>query len=86
MSLAGIMAEELYFGDNKIGTGCGRDLGRANSIAKQMVQNFAMNDFGYMVIDEGQYVSHRISEVKIKYKNMKMFFLAKKKPKNPKNI
>jgi ATP-dependent metalloprotease len=62
MSLAGIMAEELYFGDNKIGTGCGRDLERANRIAKQMVQKFAMNEFGYMVIDEGQYISHRISE------------------------
>lgn len=62
MSLAGIMAEELYFGDSKIGTGCGRDLGRASNIAKQMVQKFAMNEFGYMVIDEGQYISHRISE------------------------
>jgi ATP-dependent metalloprotease len=63
MSLAGIMAEELYFGDQKMGTGCGRDLERANRIAKQMVQKFAMNNFGYMVIDEGNYLHHRISEV-----------------------
>ncbi len=62
MSLAGIMAEELYFGDQKLGTGCGRDLERANRIAKQMVQKFAMNKFGYMVIDEGTYLHHRISE------------------------
>lgn len=62
MSLAGIMAESLYFGENKIGTGCGRDLERANRIAKQMVQKFAMDKFGYMVIDEGSYLHHRISE------------------------
>lgn len=62
MSLAGIMAEELYFGENKIGPGCGRDLERASTLAKQMVQKFAMNKFGYMVIDEGTYMHHRISE------------------------
>lgn len=63
MSIAGILAEELYFGENKIGTGCGRDLERASRIAKQMVQKFAMNNkFGYMVVDEGQYLHHRISD------------------------
>jgi ATP-dependent metalloprotease len=62
MSLAGILAEELYFGQEKVGIGCGNDLSRATSLAKNMVKNYAMdNKFGYMVVEDDNYVSHRIS-------------------------
>jgi ATP-dependent metalloprotease len=63
VSLAGIFAEEIYFGHNKVSVGCGNDLNRASSFAKDMVKKYAMGskDFGYMYIDEGQVVDHKIS-------------------------
>jgi ATP-dependent metalloprotease len=62
MSLAGLIAEELYFGQEKVGVGCGSDLSRATSLAKRMVKQYAMDKkFGYMVVDDDYIVSHRIS-------------------------
>jgi ATP-dependent metalloprotease FtsH len=63
VSLAGLIAEEIYFGSDKVSTGCGNDLSRASSLAKDMVTKYAMNsrDFGYMFINEGYIVDHRIS-------------------------
>lgn len=62
MSLAGLIAEELYFGEKKVGVGCGSDLSRATSLAKRMVKQYAMDKkFGYMVVDDDYIVSHRIS-------------------------
>ena len=62
MSLAGLIAEELYFGSEKVGVGCGSDLSRATSLAKNMVKHYAMdNKFGYMVVEDEYVVSHRIS-------------------------
>jgi ATP-dependent metalloprotease len=62
MSLAGLIAEELYFGQEKVGVGCGADLSRATSLAKRMVKQYAMDKkFGYMVVDDDYIVSHRIS-------------------------
>jgi ATP-dependent metalloprotease len=62
MSLAGLIAEELYFGEEKVGVGCGSDLSRATSLAKRMVKQYAMDKkFGYMVVDDDYIVSHRIS-------------------------
>jgi ATP-dependent metalloprotease len=62
VSVAGIVAEELYFGDNKISTGCGKDINRAYSYAESMVKRFGMSplDYGYMVIKE-QHFQHKIS-------------------------
>ena len=62
MSLAGLIAEELYFGTEKVGVGCGNDLSRATNLAKRMVKQYAMdNKFGYMVVEDDYIVSHRIS-------------------------
>jgi ATP-dependent metalloprotease FtsH len=63
VSLAGLIAEEIYFGSDKVSTGCGNDLSKAYSLAKDMVTKYAMNskDFGYMFVNEGYVVDHRIS-------------------------
>ena len=62
MSLGGFLAEELYFGKEKTSMGCGNDLSRATSLAKGMVQKYAMNKvFGYMVVEDKGEVSHKIS-------------------------
>jgi ATP-dependent metalloprotease len=62
MSLAGLLAEELYFGEDKVSVGCGNDLPRATNIAKGMVKKYAMNKaFGYMVVEDEYQVSHRIA-------------------------
>lgn len=62
MSLAGLIAEELYFGSEKVSVGCGNDLSRATNLAKSMVKLYAMdNGFGYMVVEDDYIVSHRIS-------------------------
>jgi ATP-dependent metalloprotease len=62
MSLAGIIAEELYFGPEKVGVGCGNDLARATNLARSMVKKYAMDTlFGYMVVEDEYIVSHRIS-------------------------
>jgi cell division protease FtsH len=64
VSVAGIIAEEIYFGDAKISTGCGKDINRAYYYASTMVKKFGMSplDYGYMVIKE-QHFEHRISNV-----------------------
>lgn len=62
VSLAGIIAEEIFFGTEKVSTGCGRDINKAVEIARDMVTKFSMsNSFGYTTIEEGNYVSHKIS-------------------------
>ncbi len=62
MSLAGRIAEEIYFGHEKVGVGCGNDLSRATALAKRMVKQYAMDKkFGYMVVEDDYKVSHRIS-------------------------
>jgi len=63
MSLGGFIAEELYFGKDKTSIGCGNDLSRATSLAKGMVQKYAMNkDFGYMVVEDKGEVQHKIAD------------------------
>jgi ATP-dependent metalloprotease FtsH len=64
MTLGGILAEEIYFGLNKVSVGCGNDLNRSSELAKAMVSKYAMyNKFGYMVVkEEGHIIDHRISE------------------------
>lgn len=62
MSLGGLLAEEIYFGSEKVGVGCGNDLSRATNLAKSMVKQYAMDSlFGYMVVEDDYIVSHRIS-------------------------
>jgi ATP-dependent Zn protease len=62
VSVAGIIAEELYFGESKISTGCGKDINKAYHYATMMVKKFGMSplDFGYMVIKE-QHFEHKIA-------------------------
>jgi cell division protease FtsH len=61
-SLAGLIAEDIFFGADKVSVGCGNDLNRATSLAKSMVTRYAMNkDFGYMVVEDDMIVSHKIS-------------------------
>jgi cell division protease FtsH len=64
VSVAGIIAEELYFGESKISTGCGKDINKAYHYASLMVKKFGMSplDFGYMVIKE-QHFQHKISGI-----------------------
>lgn len=63
MSLAGLIAEEIYLGTEKVSVGCGNDLSKATSLAKSMVKKYAMDpSFGYMVVDDNDtIVQHRIS-------------------------
>jgi ATP-dependent metalloprotease len=63
MTLGGILAEEIYFGQNKVSVGCGNDLNRSSELARAMVMRYAMeNKYGYMVVkEEGYTVEHRIS-------------------------
>lgn len=61
MALAGLIAEEIYFGPDKVSVGCGNDLNRATNIAKSMVTKYAMSpNFGYMVVKD-EHQAHRIS-------------------------
>jgi ATP-dependent Zn protease len=61
-SIAGLIAEEIFFGSDKVSVGCGNDLNRATSLAKSMVKRYAMNkEFGYMVVEDDMIVSHKIS-------------------------
>lgn len=61
-SLAGLIAEEIFFGSDKVSMGCGNDLNRATSLAKSMVTRYAMDkEFGYMVVEDDMIVSHKIS-------------------------
>lgn len=62
MTLGGIIAEEIFFGSEKVTEGCGKDLGMASKIARAMVKNFGMDqNFGYMVVEDNYIVSHKIS-------------------------
>jgi cell division protease FtsH len=62
MALGGVLAEEIYFGSEKVTTGCGNDLSRAAGLARSMVKKYGMNssDWGYMVVDDGMEIDHRI--------------------------
>ena len=62
MSLGGVLAEEIYFGTNKVTPGCGNDLSRAAGLAKSMVKKYGMNsvDWGYMVVEDAMEIEHRI--------------------------
>jgi ATP-dependent metalloprotease len=63
LSLGGVIAEELYFGIEKVSEGCGNDLHKAVGLANSMVKTYGMNkdDWGYMVVNEDVVVDHRIS-------------------------
>jgi len=62
MALGGVLAEKVYFGEEKVTPGCGNDLSRATSLARSMVNKYGMNssDWGYMVVEDGVELSHRI--------------------------
>jgi ATP-dependent Zn protease len=62
MALGGVLAEEIYFGTEKVTSGCGNDLNRASALANSMVKKYGMNssDWGYMVVDDGVELEHRI--------------------------
>jgi ATP-dependent metalloprotease len=64
VAIAGLIAEEIYFGNHKVSVGCGSDLFNATDIAKDMVKKFGMSatEHGYMVIEDSSEVSHKISE------------------------
>jgi ATP-dependent metalloprotease len=53
----GHVAEELMLGSDQISAGCSSDLGKATSLARQMIKNFGMygDSAGYQFIDSQSY-------------------------------
>ena len=49
VAMGGRIAEELFFGNTQITTGCGSDLNNATKNAYGLIYNYGMGDFGLIV-------------------------------------
>lgn len=62
VSLGGRVAEEIFFGNKEITTGCGSDLKATTSIAYGLARELAMSD-SIMISTQKQYLSEGMNQV-----------------------
>jgi cell division protease FtsH len=55
MSLAGVIAEEIIFGNNHVASGCGKDLIKAGKVVDELVKRLGMSvEWGFSIVEEGK--------------------------------
>jgi len=61
-ALGGRAAEQLVFGNSLVTTGAGGDLQLVEQLCRQMVTRLGMSDFGFLVMDDGDFRGPSYSE------------------------